>query len=887
MELQNLIYIRERIVMKFKIFLLTIIVLLTSISCTYVNDNPKTIELELKNNHEGAPVTAGIPFPSGALYSPDRVRLFNSNGNEIPVQVTEVSRWDEKDPSIKWIWVFFFTDKSDRYYLEYGRDVHGSPLASSRIRVINNMRHNGYLELDTGPLRLKIDKLGQGFLDVVEYDNENDGFDANDTIATGPENRGTFLDIIDAAGLDRSKAKIIRTRIVRGSGPLHMVARIDGEYLYSREDNNESPFTIYLHTFAGKSYVKVYHTMTYTGEGTMHPKVKGEHALIARSAGNIVDEDELIGDPRWLQANDQIHSLGLALKYRMDNQTLEYISSLRDGHWYAPGKSYFLSGEATKDISLCQKGPEAYKIYPYETSSPDERISGFSANMMEGDDTKGKEERSDGWLTIKDAERGISVGMRNFFEEYPSELQVNPQSETFTAYSWTPKEKAMNFARYTDQIDGGMVDNFASGIAKTSEYIYYFHNGDLAPSELEKTLGYVLNPVVIHAKPQWYANSKVFGNIAPRSEKYAEYERFIDYKFKWMAFNQNWEPWYGMFDYGDRQTYYYDMDWMLWNNNEPGQDYMRWMQFIRTGDDKLYYEAQAASRHSMDVDNVHWPMDPEYIGDSNYTLDYFKYAEEAPGNPYLGIGARESRSHWATKYSAHVWVAGWLMDYYLNGYHRGLDVARVTADTYSKRIWGEHNLTGRRLYLSVWNVAEVYDATKDAKYLVDLKDRVQRMIRLQERQGGNLVLDRYGYSQAYAMNGLRKYLQIENNDRVKRAIVEHARWVRDVPPRNHSYESFLATITSLIAGYEYSHEKTFLDEAIQRSRYLIADEIKEDDPFGVNRTQRELYEMLESVDHMPERRDGQRPNWKLNQGSRVFGWTHANNVPYLLYYMNK
>ena len=38
---------------------------------------------------------------------------------------------------------------------------------------------------------------------------------------------------------------------------------------------------------------------------------------------------------------------------------------------------------------------------------------------------------------------------------------------------------------------------------------------------------------------------------------------------------------------------------------------------------------------------------------------------------------------------------------------------------------------------------------------------------------------------------------------------------------------------------------------------------------------------------MPLRTDGRKANWTLNQGSRIFGWTHAYNLPYLLYYLEK
>ena len=43
-----------------------------------------------------------------------------------------------------------------------------------------------------------------------------------------------------------------------------------------------------------------------------------------------------------------------------------------------------------------------------------------------------------------------------------------------------------------------------------------------------------------------------------------------------------------------------------------------------------------------------------------------------------------------------------MASYHLAADHRGLDVARQTADMHLRRMWGEHELTGRRLYLAVW-----------------------------------------------------------------------------------------------------------------------------------------------------------------------------------------
>ena len=78
----------------------------------------KTLNINVNNDVKGAPITIGIPFPIDELESPDHVRLIDLNGNEIPSQVTEVSRWQPSEDSIKWIWVFFFSKGEKKYLLE-------------------------------------------------------------------------------------------------------------------------------------------------------------------------------------------------------------------------------------------------------------------------------------------------------------------------------------------------------------------------------------------------------------------------------------------------------------------------------------------------------------------------------------------------------------------------------------------------------------------------------------------------------------------------------------------------------------------------------------------------------------------------------------------------
>jgi len=840
----------------------------------------KQIPIKIENNKIGAPITIGIPFPKGELFSIDNVRLLNSNGKEILCQTTEVTTWEPADDSIKWVWVFFFSEKSTDYILEYGKDI--SPLQpKERIISTNNMRPQGGISVNTGPLSFSINKMGNGFLDEVHLDLNQDGnFTDDELISSAPNNkRGTFLDIIDDAGIDMSNATIHQVFREKGSGPLHVVFRVEGTYFYNQKDNNASPFEIRIHAYAGKSYIKVLHTLTYTGIPDKHKTQVGEHYNIATQNEKILSEDTA-NDPGWTQPNDQISGCGLSLVYHLDKNQ-QVLTPIYDEDWSIKNsKERIVQFDASliDKTTLLQTGPKQNN--PNAISSPTERIKGFEAKVYQNKTSIESVQKAKGWIDLSDSSKGIAIGIKNFFEEYPKELQIDPKTGTVTGYIWPADADPMSFERKGTKQDGGMLGNFAQGIAKTTEFIYYFHNKTTG-NEIDNIMDYSLKSPVAHASSEWYTSSKVYGNMAPFSKKHLEYENALQYKYDWWIYNQNWESWYGMFNYGDGKAYYIKDKWYMWDNNEPTVDFMLWTNFMRTGKAKYYYAAQNMSKHTMDVDNIHWPKKRKFLGDINDAIDYWNYEDEEESTPYLGIGRRHGDEHWTALLSAHVWVQGWIASYYITGDKRALEIAKMTGDTYINRIWGDHDLRGRRLYLSILNLVEIYDVTKLEKYKKELDERIQILLSLQKEQGGNLLLDRFGYSQNYVAQGLYKYWQLTNDNRVKKALVEHARWVKDVPPFNHELESYLATIYPLILGYEFTGNHIYLDEAIERAKVLRVDNL------NYNFTnQKEYSEALKKISKLPTGRDGERTIWKIDNGLRAFGWTHANNIPYLLYYLN-
>lgn len=875
---------------------LLFLAIIVFISCNSTGTST-LIPITVENNISGTPQLFGVPIPEGDLYSPDHVRVLDNSGNEIPSQITKVTTWKPSDNSIKWLWVFFFTEDGSEYNVEYGENIRNARDYKQTLTIKNNQRPNGEVMVNTGPLRFVVNKgegggfgnapAGSGFLDKVELDIDGDGFSDDDIIAMGEAGRSSFLDLLDDAGLDKSKAVVIRTVKELGTGPLHAIIRVEGEYHYKRGDNNTAPFITRIHAYAGKSYIKVKHTFVYTGEPDMHKKQNGQYEAIATEDGKIIDETILAKDTGFMKPNDRIEATGLSLKYNM-NEKRTVTSAYYDGKWWDTSNSKVVQSPLASSASVFQTGPNTSQIPELQNSSPTERMEGVFSSTINVDGTNDlNKERAPGWLDVSDDKWGVTLSFQSFFEEYPKEIAVDNNANKVTAYIWTPSVEPMSFAKKDNKNDSGMIGNFAQGLAKTTEMVFNFHKKS-AVENIEQDVKRFTESPVTHAAPEWYAESEAFGKMTESLDKYATYERGLDYKLNWMKFNQQWEPWFGMLNYGDNLTYYYGYEWSQWTNNEPGNDYMWWLQFMRTGNPMYYKTAQAASAHTMDVDNIHWPKDPVYFGDTNESLHAFEVEDMPKGSPYVGMGRRHAAQHYTSLLSAHVWVPGWVTSYYLDGNHRGLEVARETGDYYLKRVFGEHGLRGRRLYLSVWNLSEIYDATKDDKYFKELEERVDIMLALQKHpdQGDALVINRYGYSQVYASNGLRKYYQFTGSQEVKDAVVDHARRLRDVPPLNHDMESYLSSISSLVLGYEYSGEKSLLDEAVNRAQYLKTEELVQ--AFDSYENQKILADALEESSNFPKDPGARRPPiWQITNGLRVFGWTSIYNVPYLEYWMEK
>lgn len=271
--------------------------------------------------------------------------------------------------------------------------------------------------------------------------------------------------------------------------------------------------------------------------------------------------------------------------------------------------------------------------------------------------------RSEGCVTVGDSTALISFRLKDFWQSYPSTLQVSGargDTATVSISLYSPEAEPYSFEHY-DTIPHGLEASYedvqpgmstAWGIGRTST-IYI--NGNDGDHQL------VCTPEYLHRK-------RAFGIwslpvIETERDNIVESTLNTIMQFYKREIDRN--NWYGFFNYGDvmhaydasRDEWRYDVGGYAWDNTELGTPAMLWYQFIRTGDADVWRMAEAMTRHCSEVDTYH-------------------------SGPHAGLGTRHNVLHWGCgAKEARVSEAWWnRFYYYLTADERTGDIMHEMAD---------------------------------------------------------------------------------------------------------------------------------------------------------------------------------------------------------------
>ncbi len=242
--------------------------------------------------------------------------------------------------------------------------------------------------------------------------------------------------------------------------------------------------------------------------------------------------------------------------------------------------------------------------------------------------------RHTGQVTVGDSTSSISFSLKDFWESYPSTLQVdNARSDTaiVTISLYSPEAEPYSFEHYDtiahtleaayEDVQPGL--STAWGIGRTSTI--FIGRGENDKDGEMNELQFCCTPEYLHRKRAF----GIWSLPTVENERDSLIESTLDGIMSFYADEIERNGWYGFFNYGDvmhaydgwRDEWRYDVGGFAWDNTELGTPAMLWYQFLRTGNPEVWRMAEAMTRHCSEVDTYH-------IG------------------PHAGLGSRHNVTHW-------------------------------------------------------------------------------------------------------------------------------------------------------------------------------------------------------------------------------------------------
>lgn len=613
--------------------------------------------------------------------------LKNASGNEIPVQTRVTAWWP--DGSVKWAAHTADSELmgdraeivpligSNAEFPSYAAEENGNrQMAGGNAYGIRIEMKDGWYEVDTGAISLRIpmcgDEMGPAAC-LAENIRLRGQLIADRTypVLVLEQRRQVLCDAERKEDQEIREERVtipyrgeIDSVILEETGPLQSVFCLKGSHSECGGAGRKMPFSIRIYLWAGSPEMRFVHTYFYDGS---------EDEDYLKGMG-IRFEAALTGAPfdrhiKFGTDSSSFHEAAVLLNCnhpRLDASCLEGQMAGRTGeHISAPGS---LVREAVENLpiwnryTICQDSPSHFAIR--KRTKP----GCCELSCMHG-------RRAPGTAAVCGENGGFLIGLRDFWQKYPSGIEVDGLKEErtkCTVWFYSPEAEAYDFRHYSDKsymlscYEGfENVGASAYGIAVTSECLLRLTEKVPQDAELKCFSECIQKPSVYTGTPEYYHEKKAFGNwslVQNGSEVEIWMEEQLSKAFEFYRQEVENRNWFGLFDYGDfmhtydgiRHCWRYDMGGFAWQNTELVPTYWLWLHFLRTGKEEVYMLAEAMSRHCSEVDIYHF-------------------------GPMKGIGSRHNVRHWGCSCKEpRVSMAGHhRFFYYLTGDYR---MGEVLAD---------------------------------------------------------------------------------------------------------------------------------------------------------------------------------------------------------------
>lgn len=568
-----------------------------------------------------AGVSWGVPWKKGHLKKEDNITLIEEDRKKIPIQSWPMAYWP--DGSVKWTGhSAVFLPNGNRYELKVGENQH--PI--NPLHVIDS---ENQIIVDTEEIQWTINKQGSHFIEKIVCGSSVLG------------EKGRLMSIQEVRD-ETSEIKTIQqvpfeSKItyveIEQSGPLRCVIKIEGEHVSSSKNLKKSwlPFHLRIYFYAQSPSIRMVHTFFYDGDPQID-FIKGlgmefslplsgepwnRHCRFAGDEGIYSEPAQILLTSRHRNADGlyekQIKGEVIDLSQQKHQNLLEHVK--QNAIW--------------NDFKLTQDSADHYRIVK-RTKNGYSWIESTHGN------------RAKGMMYTGGEKGGIGIGVKNFWQKFPSTLEstgLNQVATKLKVWFWSPDSESMDLRHYSEETHvvsayEGFDEMRATpyGIANTSEVFLQCYHTIPTDEELFEKVEEWQAPILLVCEPEYYYETKALGVWSLPDTNHpvkAQLEKEIDKAICFYKREIDQRRWYGFWNYGDvmhtydpiRHQWRYDLGGFAWQNTELVPNMWLWISFLRSGREDIFKMAEAMTRHTSEVDVYHF-------------------------GEYAGLGSRHNVVHW-------------------------------------------------------------------------------------------------------------------------------------------------------------------------------------------------------------------------------------------------
>jgi hypothetical protein len=582
-------------------------------------------------------VSWGVPFAQGVIKKDAAAFTLLSPASpdhpsaSMPLQSWPLAYWP--DGSIKWMGFATTTTPGQTGNLTLTSGIVVQQPAQGQLKVTDAAT---YIQINTGPLTCVIDKAGDTLVDWMAVNGTTVAQKGQLVciLQNGPETNPE-----DSPPPREKYLSTIKKVTLEQSGPVRATVKIEGMHKGVTSGREWLPFTVRLYFYSGETSVRLVHTIVFDGnqekdfvrglgiEFAVPMREVPANRHVAFSGGN----DGLWDEPLQPGGGNAQQEANQPIGGRPDDPTSLNQNAIWD------------------DYKLNQPTPDGFTI----TKRTNPQSTWLYA-------VAGK--RASGFAFAGDTSGGLGVSVKNFWQSFPAELEVNHASTpvaSLVAWLWSPDATEMDMRHYDTRAHGlnttyeDVQPGFSTayGIGRTSELTLYPSNTMPERPELVAQAQSGTELPMIAATPDYIHSTGVFGfwSVQDRSTPFKSViEDGLDNILAFYEKEVDERSWYGFWQFGDfmhsysaaRHDWNYDWGGHAWDNTELGVPIWLWYSYLRTGRADLFRLAEAHTRNTSETVVYHLgPM--KGLGTRHNVIKW-------------GDGAKEARvaqsTHWRFYY---------------------------------------------------------------------------------------------------------------------------------------------------------------------------------------------------------------------------------------------